>query len=144
MPANPPHMPTITGILETAISVADPARSADFYRRLFGFDTLPESERLVALDVAGRNVLLLFKARATGSPVETPGGTIPGHVGGGQSHFAFSTAAEDVASWRLRLQSAGVALEGAVKWPGGAESLYFRDPDGHLVELMTPGFWTKR
>ena len=28
-----------------------------------------------------------------------------------------------------------------MKWPRGGESLYFRDPDGHLVELATPGLW---
>jgi catechol 2,3-dioxygenase-like lactoylglutathione lyase family enzyme len=34
----------------------------------------------------------------------------------------------------------GVAIESEVKWPA-AESVYFKDPDGHLVELITPGFW---
>jgi catechol 2,3-dioxygenase-like lactoylglutathione lyase family enzyme len=24
----------------------------------------------------------------------------------------------------------------------GGTSLYFRDPDGHLLELATPGLWT--
>jgi catechol 2,3-dioxygenase-like lactoylglutathione lyase family enzyme len=28
-----------------------------------------------------------------------------------------------------------------MNWPGGARSLYFRDPDEHLVEFITPGFW---
>jgi catechol 2,3-dioxygenase-like lactoylglutathione lyase family enzyme len=28
-----------------------------------------------------------------------------------------------------------------VRWPRGGESIYFRDPDGHLVELATPGLW---
>jgi len=28
-----------------------------------------------------------------------------------------------------------------VKWSRGGESLYFRDPDDHLVELATPGIW---
>jgi catechol 2,3-dioxygenase-like lactoylglutathione lyase family enzyme len=51
----------VSGILETALSVADPATSAAFYRRLFGFDTLLDTERLAALNVAGKDVLLLFK-----------------------------------------------------------------------------------
>ncbi len=24
----------------------------------------------------------------------------------------------------------------------GGTSLYFRDPDGHLLELVTPGIWS--
>ena len=46
----------VGGILETALYVSDVRRAAEFYRRLFGFPTLLESERLVALDVAGRSV----------------------------------------------------------------------------------------
>jgi catechol 2,3-dioxygenase-like lactoylglutathione lyase family enzyme len=134
-------MPKVDGILETAIHAVDPGRTAAFYRRLFEFDTLLESDRLIALNVSGRNVLLIFKSGATSEPYDTPGGTIPGHRGGGTGHFAFSIASQDVQDWRLRLKSAGVAVESAVKWPSGAESLYFRDPDHHLVELMTPGFW---
>jgi catechol 2,3-dioxygenase-like lactoylglutathione lyase family enzyme len=29
----------------------------------------------------------------------------------------------------------------AGSWPRGAKSIYFRDPDGNLAELITPGFW---
>jgi catechol 2,3-dioxygenase-like lactoylglutathione lyase family enzyme len=29
-----------------------------------------------------------------------------------------------------------------MEWPRGGTSLYFRDPDGHLVELATPGLWS--
>jgi hypothetical protein len=28
-----------------------------------------------------------------------------------------------------------------VNWPEGAQSVYFRDVDENLVELITPGFW---
>lgn len=133
--------PKVNGILETAIHAADPQRTANFYRGVFDFDTLLESDRLIALDVAGRNVLLIFKAGATTEPFDTPGGTIPGHRGVGAGHFAFSIASDDLLKWRERLESTGVAVESTVKWPGGAESLYFRDPDNHLVELITPGFW---
>jgi catechol 2,3-dioxygenase-like lactoylglutathione lyase family enzyme len=134
-------MPNVTGIIETALYVADLAKSADFYRGLFGFNTLLESDRLIALDVAGRDVLLLFLQGATLEPAQLPGGVIPPHGATGRSHLAFSIAAEEVAPWRDRLAAANVEIEGEVTWPRGAQSLYFRDPDAHLVELLTPGFW---
>ena len=34
-----------------------------------------------------------------------------------------------------------VAVESVVTWPRGAKSIYFRDPDGNLAELISPGFW---
>jgi catechol 2,3-dioxygenase-like lactoylglutathione lyase family enzyme len=131
----------VNGILETALYVAEPAAAADFYRRLLGFPTLLESERLVALGVAGRNVLLLFRRGATAEAFATPGGVIPAHAGSAPTHFAFSIAAADVEPWKARLEAEGVAVEGVVNRPQGARSVYFRDPDGNLAELITPGFW---
>jgi catechol 2,3-dioxygenase-like lactoylglutathione lyase family enzyme len=131
----------VNGILEMALYVSDPAVAADFYRRLFGFATLLESERLVVLDVAGRNVLLLFRRGTTGEPFATAGGVIPGHAGSAPTHFAFAIAAEDVEQWKARLEGEGVAVESVVNWPQGARSVYFRDLDGNLAELITPGFW---
>jgi catechol-2,3-dioxygenase len=63
----------VSGILETALSVAGPDASAAFYKRLFGFDTLLDTDRLVALGVAGRDVLLLFRKGATEEPAALPG-----------------------------------------------------------------------
>jgi catechol 2,3-dioxygenase-like lactoylglutathione lyase family enzyme len=134
-------VPSVHGILETALYVKDVQKAAAFYRRLFGFATLLDSERLIALDVANRNVLLLFKERATKEPFATPGGVIPGHAGSGVTHFAFSIASEDLTDWQQRLDAEGVAVESVVNWPGGAQSVYFRDVDENLVELITPGFW---
>src|SRR5262245_10368369 len=113
----------VGGILETALYVADLARSARFYRRLFGFGALLESERLVALDVAGRNVLLLFLQGGTAQPFATPGGVIPPHGGSGHLHLAFSIAADDLGPWRGRLESEGIPVESEVSWPGGATCL---------------------
>jgi catechol 2,3-dioxygenase-like lactoylglutathione lyase family enzyme len=132
----------VGGILETALYVADVSRAADFYRSLFGFKTLLESERLIALDVAGRNVLLLFREGATSEPFAVPGGVIPPHRGVGGGHFAFSIDVEDLDSWQRHLESKGVAVESVVSWPGGAKSIYFRDPDENLAELISAGFWS--
>ena len=108
--------PTVTGILETALYVKDPARAAAFYRRIFGFDTLLESERLVALNVAGRSVLLLFNEGATAEAFPTPGGVIPGHDGTGRTHFAFSIDASDATRWKESLEAGGVPVESEVTW----------------------------
>ena len=135
----------VGGILETALYVSDIKRAAEFYCRLFGFPALLESDRLVALDVSGRSVLLLFPEGGTTVPFPVPGGegVIPPHGGSrGGYHFAFSIASEEVEPWQRRLESEGVAVESVVTWPGGAKSLYFRDQDGNLAELITPGFWS--
>jgi catechol 2,3-dioxygenase-like lactoylglutathione lyase family enzyme len=36
---------------------------------------------------------------------------------------------------------AGVPIEQEHQWPGGARSLYFRDPSGNSLELITRGAW---
>jgi catechol 2,3-dioxygenase-like lactoylglutathione lyase family enzyme len=134
-------MPRITGILETCIHVDDLSRSAQFYETLFGFRRLGSDERFCALDVAGRDVLILFRRSGTLEPSTLPGGMIPPHSGSGQLHFAFAIPSEDFAAWEERLTAAGIAIESRVRWPRGGESLYFRDPDQHLVELASPGIW---
>ena len=134
-------MPRIHGILETAIYAKDLTRAAEFYRRLFDLGVLLESERLIVLNVADRSVLLLFLEGATHEPFVTPGGVIPGHSGTISGHLAFSIAADDLSNWIGRLDAEGIALESRVTWTGGTESLYFRDPDDNLVELVTPGLW---
>jgi RNA polymerase sigma factor (TIGR02999 family) len=86
----------VSGILETALSVSDPTVSAAFYRRLFGFDTLLDSDRLVALNVAGKDVLLLFKKGVTEEAAVVPGGVIPPHGASGRSHLGTLTSMSEV------------------------------------------------
>ena len=131
----------MSGLLETGLYVEDVARSRAFYARLFGFPVLVEDERLCALGVPGPAVLLLFRRGGTTEPVQLPGGAIPVHDGHGTLHYAFAIAAADLDGWIRRLGREGVATESRVTWPRGGISLYFRDPDGHLVELATPGVW---
>ena len=135
-------MPAVTGVLETSLYVADLRRSVAFYRDLFGFEVLTADERFCGLSVAGRQVLLLFQKGLSTAPSVLPGGTIPGHDGGGRLHLAFAVAAADLSAWEERLRQQGVAVESTVDWPRGGRSLYFRDPDGHLLELATPGLWS--
>ncbi|HXR78128.1 MAG TPA: VOC family protein [Bryobacteraceae bacterium] len=132
----------VTGVLETSLYVTDVERSKCFYQSLFGFESLLEDERLCALAVDGKQVLLLFRKQGSVHSVVIPGGMIPGHDGSGEQHMAFSIAASQLQPWRNRLQERGIAIESTVRWPRGGESLYFRDPDNHLIELATPGVWS--
>ena len=68
-------------------------------------------------------------------------GTVPGHDGHGPLHMAFAIADDQYAPWRAHLSAAGVSIRSEVTWPRGGRSLYFDDPDGHVLELATPGLW---
>jgi catechol 2,3-dioxygenase-like lactoylglutathione lyase family enzyme len=134
-------MPQLTAVLETSLYVDDLDRAVEFYQSLFSLRALVRDERFCALSVADRQVLLLFRRGATTSPLSTPGGAIPPHDGAGPLHMAFAIARGDVGAWEEILRSRGVAIESRVTWARGGESLYFRDPDGQLIELATPGIW---
>ncbi len=134
--------PPVEGLLETSLYAGDLEWTAAFYRDLFGFRALVESPRLVAFEViAEKHVLLVFQAGATEDDVRDARGTIPGHDGGGRLHLALSIAAADLEAWRRRLGGQAIEISGEYRWPRGGTSLYFRDPDGALVELATPGLW---
>jgi catechol 2,3-dioxygenase-like lactoylglutathione lyase family enzyme len=134
-------MPEIHSLLETSLYVADLNRSVAYYRDLFGFEVLARDERFCAFNVAGKQVLLLFRQGGTMEPMVLPGGMLGPHDARGRIHVAFAVATAELDGWRDRLAGRGVAIESEVRWPLGGTSVYFRDPDGHLVELATPGIW---
>jgi catechol 2,3-dioxygenase-like lactoylglutathione lyase family enzyme len=134
-------MPNLLGVLETCLYVDAFERACPFYEQILGLNSIFRDPRLCAYDVGGRGVLLLFLRGGSLETVQLPGGMLPPHDGSGPVHLAFSIAAEELAAWEERLAEADIAIEGRIKWPRGGESIYFRDPDGHVLELATPGLW---
>jgi catechol 2,3-dioxygenase-like lactoylglutathione lyase family enzyme len=127
--------PKTDGILESALYVGDLGRSVKFYEDVFGFRVIKDfGERGCALEAGSRQVLLLFKK---GGSV---GITSP-HDGDGELHVAFAIGAEELSGWEEWLREKGIAVEERTKWELGGTSLYFRDPDRHLLEVATPGVW---
>ena len=143
-------MLSVSGLLETALYVEDLERAARFYQQVLGLgaiegttlETETQSRVLRPLHIPGGQVLLLFAKRSYTTTAVLPGGTIPPHDGSGQLHLAFAISSAELENWRERLQAHGISIEGEMAWPRGGTSLYFRDPDGHLVELATPGLWS--
>ena len=137
----PEIIPALGGVVETSLYVEDVGRASAFYRALFGFEAMIEDQRFAALSVAAKQVLLLFKTGSSTEVIVMPGGNIPPHDGSGQMHLAFSIPAAALSAWEERLAALDVLIESKVAWPRGGHSIYFRDPDGNLAELITPGCW---
>ena len=134
-------MTRLNRVLETALYVADLERASAFYSDVLGLPLIHIDHRMRTFDVGGNGVLLLFIEGGSLQPTETPGGSIPPHDGRGPMHVAFSVASEELEAWQRHLTEAGIVLEGRTQWPRGGVSVYFRDPDGHLLEIATPGLW---
>ncbi len=135
------RMPKLNAVLETALYVDDLPRARAFYEGSLGLPVLLANGRMCAFDVGGKSVLLTFLRGASAEPMHTPGGTIPGHDGTGPLHMGFAVSAEELPAWEERLREQGIPVESRTTWSRGGTSLYFRDPDGHLLELATPGLW---
>lgn len=130
--------PKTQSILESSLYVADVAASAAFYEKIFGFRKIAEfGERGCAIAAGPCQVLLLFRkggSRALQSP--------PPHDGAGELHLAFAIKPEELPQWEAWLAENAVSIEDKLHWELGGTSLYFRDPDRHLLELATPGVWS--
>ena len=127
----------IKAVVETAIYVDDLRAAEAFYGAILGLPVIgKEPGRHVFFQAGEASVLLAFLAAAT-----LKGDPLPPHGATGPGHFALGIEAEAFNAWRELLQGHGVTIEREVNWPRGGKSLYFRDPAGNSVELVTPGVW---
>jgi catechol 2,3-dioxygenase-like lactoylglutathione lyase family enzyme len=127
----------IKAVVEAAIYVDDLDAAEDFYGRILGLRVMTkEPDHHVFFQVGEASVLLAFVAEST-----LKGDQLPPHGATGPGHFALGIKPESLNAWRKHLQSHGVSIEKEVEWPKGGKSLYFRDPAGNLVELVTPEVW---
>lgn len=135
-------MPKIDSVLEAVLYTADMTRAREFYETILALEPLNADHRFTAYPI-GATMLLIFAQGETDETIELPDdmGTIPPHDGSGRQHLALAVAAGELPEWERRLEANGVEIEGRTHWPRGGDSAYFRDPDGHLLELATPGIW---
>lgn len=127
----------IKAVIETAIYVDDLNATEDFYSRILGLTVIArESGRHVFFQVGDSNVLLVFNPHTT-----LEGDTLPPHGANGPIHFALGIERQSLDAWQEHLKTNGIAIEKEVDWPAGGKSIYFRDPAGNSVELVTPGIW---
>jgi catechol 2,3-dioxygenase-like lactoylglutathione lyase family enzyme len=128
-------MGEVEALVEASLYVEDLGAAEAFYRDVLGLAVIGKEEGRHVFFRAGGGVLLVFDPRAT-----LKGESLLSHGAVGPGHVALGIRRESLADWRGRLEARGVAVE-EVEWPRGATSLYFRDPSGNSVELLTPGLW---
>jgi catechol-2,3-dioxygenase len=130
----------INKVVETCIYSSDLNSMKRFYAGILGLPVVQEEKgRLIFLQ-AGKSMLLIFNPART----STDNDRLPAH--GAQSppasiHFAMEIGEHDYRRWKELLAENSIAVEKEVDWKGRSKSLYFRDPAGNLVELITPGEW---
>lgn len=131
---------TILGIHHITLVCTDARRTADFYTRILGLRLVKKTVNFDAPD----SYHLYFGDR-TGSPgtavtfFEWPHAA-QGYPGiGGTHHFALQTADyTSLLKWKRRLTQFGLAVTGPLD-RHYFQSIYFRDPDGVILEIATRG-----
>lgn len=112
------------------LTVADVEASADFYARVLGMDKVVFGAGRVALKFGGQKINL--------HPASAPLKPHADHPTRGSGDLCFVTA-RPPGEWIGHLAACGVDLEeGPVPRTGALgpmTSVYFRDPDGNLVEI---------
>lgn len=127
-------------VLETCLYTNDLPKTKEFYVGLLGIKFYSEAPgRHVFLKMPDGAMLLFFDPKETAKTGET----LPVHFASGNQHVAFEVPKEEYAAWKERLQGASIPIAHEQTWKKGARSFYFRDPNGHLLEICEPGIWDR-
>ena len=102
-----------------------------------------EKDRYVFLK-AGQSMLLIFNPNKTlvsngSTTTQLPihGSLAPPSI----IHFALEIEKENYDNAKHMLNEKNIKIEKEVVWQKGTNSMYFRDPAGNLVEIITQGSW---
>ncbi len=126
----------ITKIKETCLYVSDLEATKEFYHDKLGLPLITLVKNRHVFFRAGSSVLLCFIAETTKQEER-----LPPHYGEGQLHFAFEVPENQYEVWKEKVQKAGIKIEQEMLWRANIKSFYFRDPDGHLAEIVTHALW---
>jgi catechol 2,3-dioxygenase-like lactoylglutathione lyase family enzyme len=128
-------------IIETCIYSTDLNVMKDFYVNRLGLDLISEEEGRHVFLKAGKSMLLIFNPENTRLAANS---NFPAHgtiTPPSSIHFALEIGQVDYEAAKTVLIRNGIPIEKEMKWGSGGRSIYFRDPVGNLVEVVTKGQW---
>lgn len=124
-------------IKETCLYIRDLETAKKFYHETLELPLISYVEDKHIFFRAGDSVLLCFNPEDS-KYKESP----PAHYGGGKQHFAFEVSKQDYENSKTWITSRGIRITDTVIWKGGAESFYFEDPEGNVLEIVpAEGIW---
>ena len=124
-------------IKESCLYVADLDRTRSFYEGVLQLPVIVQVPGSHVFFRAGDSVLLCFLPESSANNTD-----LPGHYGEGRLHLAFEVEEGEYELWKHELVRQGIAIEKVQSWKQGKKgSFYFRDPDGHLLEILQKGIW---
>jgi catechol 2,3-dioxygenase-like lactoylglutathione lyase family enzyme len=142
------RMPSPLGMFEVQLVTRDLAAMAAFYRDALGLPVSLEDDRRGRIHFRvgdGQLILAGAESEADASP-DWPGLPPPLLASGdrrgptplphGPIHFAIEVDPSELVASGERLRAAGHDVRGPFRWPGGRRSIYLRDPDGNVAELI--------
>ena len=125
-----------TKIVETCIYSSELKEMKDFYMNKLGLDFVSEENGRHLFLKAGKSMLLIFNPESTLNdsisifPIH--GAITPPSI----VHFALEINTADYEKWKDLLSKKQINIERELKI-GNSRSVYFRDPSGNVVELIT-------
>ena len=115
----------VTGIDHVVLHVKDLSRSKKFYVELLGMEVEHEYSWGAFLG-CGKQMVALFEVEK-GEKI---------HAGDEMNHMALRLKSGDYKKVKAVLEEAGIEVSGR---RGDPHCIYFSDPDGHRLQLLTPG-----
>ncbi len=111
-----------SGIDHIVLHCSNVARAKKFYTDVLGMTVYREGGGQVFLHAGGQGVALFEKQ-----------GDTPLRTGNDLNHLALNVTGGTYESLKAELERHGVAVGGR---PGEDHCIYFRDPDGHRLQLV--------
>ena len=114
-----------SGIDHVVLHVSDLKRSRRFYLDILGMTVAHESSGRAFLS-CGAQLVALFEVR-DGTPVR---------AGAEMNHLALRVDSASYEEVKAHLERRGIEVTGRAR---NERCIYFRDPDGHRLQLVVPG-----
>lgn len=124
----------LNGLDHLALNVKDMKRAEEFYTQVLGFPVIHRTETQAGLKHievdAGNIAIALFESPDL--DLENAHKTM---TDDGYLHFAFGASYDQFDKTLQSLKQDGVIMDGKPRDWGKSVSVYFRDPDGHQLEI---------
>ena len=116
----------------------------DFYTNILGLEFVYEEKDRYVFLKAGQSMLLIFNPNKTLANDMSNTAQLPAHGAFAPPsiiHFALEIEKQNYDDAKYMLNEKNIKIDKEVTWEKGTNSVYFRDPAGNLVEIITPGSW---